>query len=51
MRLHNIRSDKFYIVTYGILKDKKTSSYIEFLDNIENYVYLNRENKRNLEIS
>ena len=49
VRIHDILTDNFYTVAYGILKDKTTGSYIEFLDNVKNYVYINRENKRNLE--
>ena len=39
MRLHEINDDNFYTVGYGILPDKTTESYIEFLDNIKMFVF------------
>jgi hypothetical protein len=50
LRIHNILEDCFYTVGYGILTKKDTSSYIEFLDTIKNYIYDNRENRNNLEV-
>ena len=47
MRLHEIKEDNFYTVGYGILPDKTTENYIEFLDNIKTFVFEHRENKRN----
>ena len=44
MRLHEIYEDNFYTVGYGILPDKTSASYIEFLDNIKTYVFEHREN-------
>ena len=47
--MHDILTDNFYTAPYGILKDKTKGSYIEFLDKVKNYVYINRKNKRSLE--
>ena len=49
LRLHEIKEDSFYTVGYRILPDKTSESYIEFLDNIKDFVFENRENKRNSE--
>ena len=49
MRLHEIKEDNFYTVGYGILPDKTTESYIEFMDNVKTFVFEHRENKRNSE--
>ena len=47
--MHDILTDNFYTAPYGILKDKTKGSYIEFLDKVKNYVYINRKNKKSLE--
>ena len=49
IRNHDLINDIFYTVAYGLLINKSMESYVEFLDQIKNYVYANRENKRILE--
>ena len=45
IRSHNILEDFYHTLCYGILNDKGSASYIEYLDNIKTYVYNSRENK------
>lgn len=49
IRNHDLINDIFYTVAYSLLINKSMESYVEFLDQIKNYVYANRENKRILE--
>lgn len=48
IRNHDLINDIFYTVAYGLLTNKTMECYVEFLDQIKNYVYASRENKRNL---
>ena len=49
IRNHDLINDIFYTVAYGLLTNKSMENYVEFLNQIKNYVYANRENKRILE--
>ena len=50
IRIHNNKEDIFHTIAYGIMTDKTMNSYIELFDNIKNFTYNNRENKRDTDL-
>ena len=48
-RIHNIKAERFYTVDNAILNNKEMSTYIELFMHLNDFIFENRENKRNKE--